>query len=186
MKYSFFIFLLFHFTLVAQDSTRALSNFEKFYSQKGTMIKIESNKLGSISNINVSLQRVSNMENGQYKLALVLTQIRSSLLSYIGIGALYIDYEELEGVQKALNYYLTEVKSKKTNNDPSYIFTTLNNIVVSCSYVSSGFVSGWYVSLYQRYEYIGETIPNSTITVRNKDIDDLVEAINKAKNSITF
>ncbi|MEO8173989.1 MAG: hypothetical protein ABI581_12930, partial [Sediminibacterium sp.] len=60
--------------IFAQDSIRALSKFEKFYTQKGSMVKIESNKLGSVSDIDISLQRVSSMESGQYVMALVLTQ----------------------------------------------------------------------------------------------------------------
>ncbi|MEO8174246.1 MAG: hypothetical protein ABI581_14225, partial [Sediminibacterium sp.] len=101
-------------------------------------------------------------------------------------GSLYIDYDEVDAVQKALNFYLTEVKTKKPKNDPRYLFTTTNNVMVSCSYLSVIFGSGWYVSLSQKYEYLPGTVPNSTITVKNKDIDDLVEAINKAKQSTNF
>ncbi len=183
---SFFCTFSFGQSIPTSDSVRVLSKFEKFYTQKGSMVKIESNKLGSVSDIEISLQRVSSMENGKYVMALVLTQTRTALFSYVGFGSLYIDFDEIEAVQKALNFYLQEVKTKKPKNDPRYLFTTTNNVMVSCSYVPGAFGSGWYVSLSQKYEYTQSTAANSTITVKNKDIDDMVEAINKAKQSTSF
>ena len=120
------------------------------------------------------------MEKGITTKALQLAQTKSFLLSPIFFGSIYIDYDELPEFTKALKFILTQVNGGKPKLPTTFSYSTTNGVVASATYITSGFSKGWDVSLSEVYKYSRATISSSGIILKNKDIDNLIEALEKA------
>jgi hypothetical protein len=167
----------------AQDSTISLSKFEKFSSQTGVMLKNETKYIGKIRDIKVYKVRTTDLETNQSLSAVKIDQRKSALMTIVSTGLLYIDIDELDGVSKSLQFYLKEIKNSKPKYEPFYLYTTSNDVQVHCYYEDVPNFSGWFVGLSKQYHYSKETIPNTRISLKNKDIDDFVELITSAKSA---
>jgi hypothetical protein len=176
---SSFLFSSFCFS---QDSTIVLSKYEKFFSETGKMYKTETKEIGKVKDITISLVKTTEVSSGQSISAIQIFQKNMMMFTPISLGVLHVDIDEIEGVARALKYYQEEIKKGKPQYQSSYYYLTSNDIQVSCSYFEGSF-GGWFVSLSQRYHYIKTTVSGSLITIKNKDIDDLVELIEKSKDS---
>lgn len=174
------LFVLSPIVSLCQDSTIALSKFEQFTSETGTMYKRETLEMGSVKNIHVYATRVSEVGNSTYAKAIrVIQSITQSDVNNV-TASLTIDLDETEGIYKALEYYLTVIKNK-VQYSPAYFYITKNDVVASCNFIVEKYTADWSVSLSQRYHSLKSVVPGSSITVKNKDIDNLVELIRKAK-----
>jgi hypothetical protein len=182
MKYLLIIITIISTSAFCQDSAVTLSKFENFTSAVGKMYKYETIEIGNIRDIKISISKVTDIASSLSVKAIRVTQNKSMLGSVYSYGILTIDMEEAEGVYKALEYYLKVVK-EKPKYLPGYYYFTTNDIVASCTLVEGPYGSGWYVGLSQRYHYLKTLVPNSSISVKNKDIDDLVDLIKKAKET---
>lgn len=178
------ITILFPILSYSQDSSRLLSKYEKFSSETGVMYKTETKDVTKIKDITISIVRTTNLENNQSVMALQIFQKNMMMFTPISLGILYIDLDEIEGVSKALNFYKEQIQKGKPQYQPYFSYLTSNDIQVNCSYFEGSF-GGWSVVLSQRYHYLKTTISGSVITIKNKDIDDLADAILRAK-SLTF
>jgi|GEM_PF-5382456 len=175
-------FLLFALSsLKAQDSLRLLSRFEAFSAEKHVLKKIETARIGYVGETEITFQKVSN-PGGRSREAVVLAQARRSAASLFTTRPLYVDFDELDGLCKALNRFLEESNKKEPpKNEPYYTYTTNNNVVVSLVYTSLEVVTaGWNIVVSQRYADSGNIIPGSVVNVKTSEIDGFVLAFKNA------
>lgn len=161
----FILFVLFaslpFLKCISQDSTLSLSKFEEFYGKTGIMTRTDQGKIGEILDLNVYLSRVTDLSTGDTLKAVNIVQNSSIFLSSINFGLLYIDFDEIPGVIKALEYYIQQIQQGKPKHNPYYEFVTSNDVLVGCSYNDAGLYSGWNVALSKRYKYFRATVPSS-------------------------
>lgn len=184
MKPIISLILLFAVSSVkAQDSLRLLSEFERFYTEKGVLKKIESARIGLVGQTEITLQKVSNADGERSRMAVVLSRERTLPNVPVTSFSIYIDHSELKNLCKALNRFLEESnKKEQAKNEPYYVYTTSNNVVISLVHTSiEAPLTGWYIVAAQRYADSGSTIPASVVTVKTNEIEGFVLAFNNAK-----
>jgi hypothetical protein len=169
--------------LYSQDSTITLSKFEKFTSQTGRMFKTETKEVGKIKDILIAKVKTTDVETGESLEAIRIHQNKTMLMTTYTFGVLYIDKEEIDGVVKSLGFYLNQMKTGKPKYEPRFSYVTSNDVEVNCFY-SEGVSGGWAVNLNKNYHYTRATVAGSVILLKNKDIDDFVDLMGKAKDAV--
>lgn len=179
MKFGIPLLSLFLFASARAQDTATLSNFERFSSAKGKMFRFESNEAGSTKEVTVYATRVTDMESGEFADGLEIDYKTGTFLSPTFYHAtLIFDKDEAPSLAKALQYFKRQVAAGKPKSELSYTFISKENIVFNLSYARSAV--GWQVELHKEYWYSKIPVPGTQIYVRNKDILDLADYIQKA------
>jgi hypothetical protein len=173
----FVITTLFISNAQCQDSTIALSKFEMFSNQAGKMFKNESQSIGKTVGTSIFKERTTDLATGETHSAIKIRQNK-----YSHYSTLYIDVDELDGVSKALDYYIQQMKKGKPNYAPVFYYTTSNDVVVSCSYDEGGLLGGgWDVNVHKIFHNTRYPVASSYVYLKNRELDDFIETIQKAK-----
>ena len=144
--------------------------------------KYETIDIGKVGDIKVSISRVTDIESGKSARAILVSQLKVPLLGAINVGSLIIDLEEVDKVITALDFYMVEIKKGKPKHSPLFEYVTSNVVFVSCSFAAGAF-GMWYITLHKQYHYLKSEIGGSTVKLKNKEIDNFIEMVKKAKQA---
>jgi len=179
MKIIIAILVLLPTLLKAQDST-IRSKYENFVSKSGQMIKTTWQDVDKVKDTKITLITSTDVEKGNIVKALYLSQNKSFLLSPISSGSLYIDFDELPEFIKALKYLNQQINNEKPSNLTTFSYSTINGVTATASYSTESFMKGWSFGLSQVYKYSRASMAGSNIILKGKEIDSLIEAIEKS------
>lgn len=179
-KIFLFLLIIVSINANAQDSTHTLSKFEKFISESGRLIKVTEVSLDKIGTIKINSQVATDLQTNVSSQAIILYQEMGSLFGKVPVGSIYIDEDELPGFISALKYIEKQVDNKPEITDTRLIYSTSNGVVLTANYSTSAYAKGWTVMVNQVYEYSRLTLPNSTIQLKNKDLERLTTALESA------
>jgi hypothetical protein len=160
------------------DSVRPLSNFEKFISRTGIMIRSEEIPLGRTRFAHLSYQKATDLSTEEHAESVV---INVAPMNIIGMpGMFYIDKQEVPGVLQAFQLFKSQIENGKPATLTSYYYITRNNIVANIYYYPTTLFKGWYISIYQRYQNVPDIIPGTRMELRDRDLDEFIEMFKKA------
>ena len=171
--------LLFSAFSYGQDSTIALSKYEKFSAGTGHMYKEETIDIGKVRTTWIAVSKATDMENAASVRTIKVIQNNPET----GKCTIYIDMDEADGLCKALEYYLVVMKDKPKYL-PVYSYSTSNDVVAICNLNQGPYGQGWHVYLAQFYQGRRSRVLGSAIELRVKDVDDLIAFIKKAKETV--
>jgi len=161
-----------------QDSTILKSKIEQFYDQPGILFKTETKEIAKIGDVKISLMKATNFLNEKSMSGIMLIQMKMFMLSPINYGGIIIDSDELEEISKNLSFYQSQIKKGKPDNEVYFYYLTRSDIRVSCTYTKA---LGWSVVIGKIYHFTGGFTPMGVLILKNKDVDDITDAIIKAK-----
>src|SRR5215217_5324743 len=123
MKFYFlFSIIIFSVEGFAQDSTIALSDFEKFSSQGGRVLKTEFKRVGVIGTYMVAKARTTDPVSGHSAIAVIIDYDRSSIAALVNPKSLYIDLDDVDSVAFALTYFIKELDQQQPDDDLRYSY----------------------------------------------------------------
>ena len=177
-KTLFLLLILLNFQIVkSQDSTIAKNKFETFNSQTGTLLKTVEEQIDKVKDLSLSVITIKNVASGEELKALHITKNASAFFGNIVLQDFTIDWEEIKGFNDALKYIKKQVDAGKPNLNIYFTYSTSNGGYISAYYYKGAYGSIWKVTLGRKYKYSRMNITGSDFDLKNKNIDDLTEAI---------
>jgi len=173
------LLLLFLFPLVSraqdastpQDSTVLLSDYEYFSLQPGKIFKQKDSSIGFIKDIKVFCSISINQEDGSVMKAVTFQQAGAQYNR-----AIIIDFADIEGVLKSLEYFQSLATAGKQRDDPSYTFLTKHDVRISLSYNGK-----WSFIIEKVYHYKkASEVANSMVLFEKEQIKGIIFLIKRA------
>jgi hypothetical protein len=158
--------------------SRVLSNYEEFISRTGTIIKTEELLLGKVHQLQIKYFKSTDLSDNSFAESVYILGPGTTFWTFG--GSLWIDKHELPGIIKAFEFYKAQIEKSKPANIESYYYSTKNRIVATSYYEPRAIIRGWYLSIYQRYKYIPDIIPEKKFELKEKDVDDIIEILKKS------
>lgn len=178
--YFLFLAIIFSVKGFSQDSTIALSDFEKLSSQGGRVMKTEFKRIGAVGSYMIAKVKTTDAASGQSAYAVVVDYERSNIVSLINPKTLYIDIEDLDSVAFALTYFIKELEKQQPTTYLQYSYVSTKDIQVSCRY--HGFSNSWQFEMGKIYHALRISVPGSSINFNKKRAAELVDLLIRAKD----
>lgn len=182
MKHAIVLLAALALTLQAatsQDSTISQNKFEVFSSQTGVLFKTVEDQIDKVKDLNLFVITRTNMETGQTLKALHMTKSASTFFGGGVVQSFTIDWDEIKGFNTALKIIKTQIDAGKPKMETDFSYTTINGGAISAFYFKGVYGSSWRVTIFKKYKYSRDVITGSSFELKNKNIDELVEAIDE-------
>lgn len=164
----------------AQDSTIILSDFEKFSSQNGKVLKTEFKRIGIAGSYMVAKVKTTDIFSGQSASAIIIDYDRSNIQSLINPKTLYIDVKDVDSIAFALTYFIKELEKQDPTTYLQYSFISSKDVQVSCRYHS--FSNNWQFEIDKIYRYLRTHVAGSSINFNKKRAAELADLLIRAKD----
>lgn len=175
----FLFFMLCAFKSYSQDSTIALSKFEKFSITTGRLLKTESKEIGSMGAIDIAKVKTTDVATGNQALAIRIYLDNPKNVATVNSNAVYIELEDVAPIIKALQYFSKEIDTAGANDPLYYSLVTPTDVEISCSYSTYG-MREWTINIGRVYHTLRTKVPAATYTFGKRRINELIDLLTKA------
>jgi hypothetical protein len=177
-------FMLLPFSVVAQtDSSYGHSRFQQFLMEPGRMAHIATDRIGALASVELGSLTATDLNTGEKKRALCF--LPGSLFNNGAFSSTntQLDVDELTPLISILDTV------NKIN------FSNKLTGVLEFRYVSSGLTEvvaanrpsnqrRWEVTIYRRYKQFQAPVPGSVISIRESDIEPLLQLLTRYKAAL--
>ncbi|MCW3115694.1 MAG: hypothetical protein JWR18_4090 [Segetibacter sp.] len=187
MKKPLFIIFLISLAFLsnAQDSTIALSKFEKIATTAGNFYRIEERILGSVKTHTVTVVKIRNVISNESLSVVRLSPERANAYStpIVSNSNFYIEKEDIQPLLKSLEYYNDLLKKQDVLSGAYFSYITSTDVRFLCKY-EEGVFSNSYLSVSKLYQSLRTPVQFSTIRFSKKDIERLIDLLKLAGSDL--
>ncbi len=166
MKPFLLLILLSSLSCAAQDT----ASYKQFVLKPGTIFKSEVFYSEKIRDVQITATKTTDISSGTSMKSLSMVSASNSLFQVksLGTGGLTLEWLDLPGIIRTLQYYETQTAEKKSG-DISFYYVSPNGTTLTCSNIG-----GWSIILGTSTDTITGI---SAIVLKPKDLPDIIQAL---------
>ena len=178
------LFLLPVFSYAQNDSIIEYSRLVKFMMQPNVVVKLNYKTIGSTSDLNIGVATASSLKDNSQERSVYFTN-NTPFHNFVPFNerSIQISVDDLSAFVNALELMKRELDQNNVREQETYRYVSSNFTVLEMKNRHMN-TKRWDIILFARCKYINAPAPGMSLSINQRNIDDMLTILQKLKSDL--